>query len=216
MKRISSLLLSTLLFLYSTISVAAVTLDNVRVSPDEWVDLCVVLGVPQGTPLNVVNVGASDVALAKSVTQPDLNADAFRIVQKGNGLPFITNPGDECVWALSRFNVGLLSVRELNPTATLPRTSFGEVSVASPTPVVQILGTNGLTSKVLGVTVLSGTVGADGMGEIFASSGTDALSLGALSSSQVIQYRPGQGLKAMFTARFSAGLADSLLVSRKS
>ncbi len=90
----------------------------------------------------------------------------------------------------------------------LPLTSFGEVSVAEPTPITQILAINGLTSKTDSFSFLGGLVIADDS-QFIISTGTTPGAFAAILSSRNSSYRAGQGSRCKVTGRFTAGVADS-------
>lgn len=92
---------------------------------------------------------------------------------------------------------------------TLPFTAFNELAVAAPDPIIQILGMRGINGKTFELEILTGTTSASN-GELVVSTGTNANGLASIVSTRTIAYRPGQGLKSMFTARFTTGVADSL------
>jgi len=90
-----------------------------------------------------------------------------------------------------------------------PRTAFGEVSTVAPTPTAQVDFVYGInTNTVTTATTGSGTVTASGA---LATVDTTAA---ASSSAQIVSkrylnYRPGQGAQARFTALFTTGAANS-------
>jgi hypothetical protein len=93
----------------------------------------------------------------------------------------------------------------------LPRTAFGEMSVAEETPTVQIDAIEGLrTDLVETFTGVSGTTSIKddhGGREFEMTSGTNAAGYGLIRSKNVIRYRPGQGALIRFTARFGTPAA---------
>jgi hypothetical protein len=90
----------------------------------------------------------------------------------------------------------------------IPLTAFGEVSTATPFPVVQVTGLHGLNGKLDETTVSTGSVAVVGS-EFVCSSGTGAGGIAAISSTKIVAYRAGQGMKSLFTARFTQGVADN-------
>jgi hypothetical protein len=106
-----------------------------------------------------------------------------------------------------------IEVKRLSPLPvvdnSLPFTAFNELATATPDPIIQILGMRGINGKTFELEILGGTVTSSN-GELICSTGVNAAGLAALTSSRTIAYRPGQGLKSMFTARFTQGVADSL------
>ena len=96
-----------------------------------------------------------------------------------------------------------------------PVTAFGEVLVAAGTPRVQIDAPYGLlttdTETLLGVP--SGT--ATAASSLFTvTSGTAVGGYGVVRSRRIVRYRPGQGIRLLFTAMFpTAGVANCLLLA---
>lgn len=92
----------------------------------------------------------------------------------------------------------------------LDKTAFGELSVASPTPLTQISAQYGLLPNVL--TVLdsgaSGTVSV--VNEKYTcQTGTASDGLSSILTLRQLTYKAGQGALARFTALFTAGVADA-------
>lgn len=184
------------------------TLPNVPIPLNEWVDLYAVSGIPVGTEVNVQNIGVCDLYIAVQATQPVKKHDAYRIIQRKNGISFKAGSGDSGLWAFCNSDGGLINLdasRVLNP---IPLTAFGEVSTAEPTPVTQISASYGLLDKTESFKILGGTTSADN--SLFsASSGTTANGLAALLTRRQVAYRSGQGLLARITAFFDTPQPDS-------
>lgn len=90
----------------------------------------------------------------------------------------------------------------------LQKTSFGELSIAEPTPIAQITAPYGLLEKAQSFLVNGGTSSASN--SLFSvSSGTNSDALAALLTRRQVAYRAGQGLIARFTALFDTPQADS-------
>lgn len=94
----------------------------------------------------------------------------------------------------------------------LPLTGFGEVRVANKTPQVQVKFPNGINTAV--VEALTNKVGStvtavDGLCTITAAAVAESFS--QARTLDVIRYGPGQGLSCLYTATFTAGLANSSL-----
>ena len=90
-----------------------------------------------------------------------------------------------------------------------PVTAFGEVLVAAGTPRVQIDAPYGLlttdTETLLGVP--SGT--ATAASSLFTvTSGTAVGGYGVVRSRRIVRYRPGQGIRLLFTAMFPEAIAE--------
>lgn len=184
------------------------TLPNVSVPGNTWVELYAATGITPGAALFVENLGVSPLRIAIQETTPLAGHDAHRILETDETI------GGVGVWVFSQSDAGKVNARAASSTPALPNdiplTAFGEVSAAQPSPVVQILAANGLTDKILIATVDTGTITTTGLGEITASTGTGAGGLGSAVSEKFTPYRPGQGVKGLFTARFTAGVANSL------
>lgn len=96
-----------------------------------------------------------------------------------------------------------------NATQELMTTAFGELSVAEPTPIIQVSAQYGLTDEVMEI-VSNGGSTFNGDSLFNASSGTDPLGLGSLNTTKQLAYKPGQGALARFTAMFTLGVPSSL------
>lgn len=89
-----------------------------------------------------------------------------------------------------------------------PRTSFGEVSVAEPTPVVQIGFPYNLNTQILDVRNNKGTSSVSG-GLVSLSTGASANQGSQILSKVPIKYNPGQGGLFRGTMIFTRGVANS-------
>ncbi len=97
-----------------------------------------------------------------------------------------------------------------NVSQDLDKTAFGELSVAEPTPEVQISAVNGLrddTQKIFtgtgsGVSVIDGNY--------VCNSGSDATGLSSILSYKEATYRNGQGLGCRITALFQSGIPNAI------
>lgn len=86
--------------------------------------------------------------------------------------------------------------------------AFGEQLISELTPVEQLLGTYGLRDRV--VTLERNAATADGANsEYRVQTGTNTAGEARIASRIPTTYRPGQGVRARFTARFTAGVANS-------
>ena len=97
-----------------------------------------------------------------------------------------------------------VNITEQNAMQT---TSFGDLAVSESTPITQVTGQYGLLDNVFTVT-LGGTVETVDS-KFKASTGTSANGVSVISTKKQVQYKAGQGLKAMFTALFSEGVANN-------
>jgi hypothetical protein len=91
----------------------------------------------------------------------------------------------------------------------MQKTAFGELSVAEPTPVLQMSAQYGLTDEVMTIASDGGTT-YNGNSLFNVSSGTNPLGLASLNSKKQLAYKPGQGALARFTALFTLGVPNSL------
>jgi hypothetical protein len=88
-----------------------------------------------------------------------------------------------------------------NVAQAIQKTAFGESSVAENTPVFQISTQYRQVGQTASVLVNGGTSGT-GSSKFFAESSAAANSLGSILSRRALTYRPGQGAKGRFTAKF--------------
>jgi hypothetical protein len=84
----------------------------------------------------------------------------------------------------------------------LPKTAFGELSVAEPTPEVQISAVNGLRDDVQQIFTGAGASVSTLNGNYICNSGTSPTGLSSILSQREITYRNGQGLLGEVTAIF--------------
>ena len=89
------------------------TRPNITLPFNQWVNLYAETGIAVGTRIAVENVGAADVYLTVSPTEPPLNYDAYCIVRR-DGLPYANSQGDSGAWALCSHTEGKLNVREID------------------------------------------------------------------------------------------------------
>ena len=86
-----------------------------------------------------------------------------------------------------------------------PRTAFGEISTAEPTPLAQLDFVYGINTN-LSVTTVTGSGTATASGGLLSVSTTAATSSSAqLVSRRYLKYCPGQGGMARLTAKFTTG-----------
>ena len=91
-----------------------------------------------------------------------------------------------------------------------PRSAFGEILTAVPSPVVQLTFQYNLLMPLLVSTATtgSGTVTCSG-GLAACSTAGVASSSGVLTSKRIMVYHPGQGCQARFTGMFTTGAANT-------
>ncbi len=103
---------------------------------------------------------------------------------------------------------GVVTIKEdLTSIQAIPTTAFGEMSVAENTPVIQMLTQYGQMGSVETINV-GGTSGV-GSSKFFAQSGSSANNIGSVISSRALVYKPGQGAKGRFTAKFDTPKAGN-------
>lgn len=115
---------------------------------------------------------------------------------------------ETAIWALAMTERSALTATQqcLHVDMT---TAFGELSVAEPTPVIQISAQYGLTDEVMEIVNNSGTT-YNGDSLFNVSSGTNPLGLASLNTAKQLAYKPGQGALARFTSLFTLGVPASL------
>lgn len=92
-----------------------------------------------------------------------------------------------------------------------PRGAFGELITAPLIPRVQIDAIYGVNASDVETFTNGAGAQATASGGLFVvDSGTDALGSGTLRSARIARYRPGQGMRARWTAKFDAGVASYL------
>lgn len=82
---------------------------------------------------------------------------------------------------------------------------FGDLMVASNTPIVQFQFIHWLPARTFTLTTLSATVTRNTQSELEVSTGTTANSVAVFRSLRSVIYRPGEGNMARYTARFETG-----------
>jgi hypothetical protein len=88
------------------------------------------------------------------------------------------------------------------------KTAYGDLATNQSTPVIQVSAQYGILKDVDALTGPSGTASAVDS-KYHCESGTDPAGFGSISTSRALIFRPGQGEKDLFSARFSAGQAGS-------
>jgi len=94
------------------------------------------------------------------------------------------------------------------PNQELQVTAYGDIASNQSTPVIQASAQYGILKDVTAVAGISGVANAVDS-KFHCESGTNAAGFGAISTSESIVFRPGQGEKDLFSARFSAGQVGS-------
>ena len=110
-------------------------------------------------------------------------------------------------------NVSLDNEGHLEIAVRGPTTAFGEIETAEMTPVSQVKFVNGILAGVAtSTTGGSGTTSAAD-GKATASTTAAANSFGRIETALRGRYRAGQGIRARYTAVFTAGAANSTQVA---
>jgi hypothetical protein len=94
------------------------------------------------------------------------------------------------------------------PNIALQKTAFGEASTAENTPVIQLSTQYRQTGQTESILVNGGTSGSENS-KFYAQTPAAADSLGSILSERALTYRPGQGAKGRFTAKFDAPVAGN-------
>ncbi len=106
-------------------------------------------------------------------------------------------------------NVRVNSDKALSVSIDSPTSSFGEIAMVEPTPVVQVDFVYNINADMVNTTTTgSGTV-AQANSLAVLSTTANASSTAALSTKRYLKYRPGQGGDVKFTAIFTTGVANS-------
>lgn len=116
---------------------------------------------------------------------------------------------DTAVWALATTDRCALTATQQELPAEEQKTAFGELSVAEPTPFIQISSEYGTLDDIFVAEGLGGTSSnVDGMFQV--STGMNPFGLSSASSLRQIRYRPGQGVLGRIDGVFSAGVVNSV------
>lgn len=186
------------------------TLPNIPLDSNEWIDLYDQSGISVGRKVKINNVGDSDVYYSVSQSQPSLNNTSYKVISPRD-LPVTTNQGDSGLWALSPTDNGKVNVELYIPVdPQAQRTAFGELSVAEPTPEVQISAVAGLRDDVQQIFAGAGSSVAAVLGNYECVSGTSPSGLSSILSARPATYRNGQGLVCEITALFEDDKPDSI------
>ncbi len=87
-------------------------LPNITITPGVWIDLYKTANISVGAAIAVENIGVCDVRLTVTQDQPDVEFDAYNLVER-NGDPMRNSEGDSGAWAFCHHQTGKLSVRPL-------------------------------------------------------------------------------------------------------
>lgn len=144
--------------------------------------------------------------LKTSLSGQVLGADAFISPQ------MVANLGRNIIVGKTsggRYNNVSIEPVTNNLQVALPKTSFGELEVANPTPVVQADFIYNVNDDVVDSTTTgSGTITqADAM--VVLQTGAASSSSAEVCTKRLVKYRPGQGIHVRGTALFTTGVANS-------
>jgi len=98
---------------------------------------------------------------------------------------------------------------DINVAAGLDRTAFGELSIAQPSPQVQVQFPYNINSTQVLAIPINGASVTNGNGHANMSSGTNAAGNGFMLTNDVVRYNPGQGILFRGAGSFTTGVADS-------
>jgi hypothetical protein len=102
------------------------TLQNIVIPVNQWVDLYTLSGISVGAEVSVQNIGVCDLYFAVQATQPTKKNTAFKIIQRENGIPYNSIPGDAGLWAFCNTDGGLVNVELLRDSESKDRISEQE------------------------------------------------------------------------------------------
>lgn len=89
------------------------TLINIPIPKNTWVNLYGESEISVGTPLEVDNVGDSDIRLTVSDTQPSKDYDGYNLLANRSSFRLRNTIGDSGAWAYSGQSAGKVNVRAL-------------------------------------------------------------------------------------------------------
>lgn len=143
----------------------------------------------------------------KSVSGQLLRLDApiagGMIANVGRNIIVGRKPGDNNLYE----NVAIDSESKLD--VAVPRTAFGELAVAEPTPVIQASFPYSTINGRIWNQTLSGSADISAANSVVSVSAGAANSFAELETIRRARYRPGQGIETRFTSIFTAPTAGS-------
>lgn len=86
------------------------TLENISIPLNDWVDLYALSGLTVGSEVSVQNIGVCDLYIAVQATQPVKKHNAYKIIQRKNGINYKSIPDDSGLWAFCNTDVGLVNI----------------------------------------------------------------------------------------------------------
>lgn len=86
------------------------TVANISLPTNQWIDLYALSGIPVGTKVNIANIGSSDIYVTVREAEPPVDYDAYRIINRENGLTFQNVAGDSGLWVFSNSTNGKVNI----------------------------------------------------------------------------------------------------------
>jgi len=86
------------------------TLPNILLPVGRWTDAYTSLNIPIGTPVVLENVGSCDIYIAIQQPKPQLDHDAYTVIQRKNGLTLSVPVGASGLWAFCPNSDGKLGI----------------------------------------------------------------------------------------------------------
>lgn len=97
--------------------VMADTLENIPLDGGSWIDVYSSPSIDAGTPLDVQNIGTTDLYYSVNDIEPAKDSDDYRIIKRGQIARFIK--GDLKVWFFSPTVSGLINPSIIDPSQNL-------------------------------------------------------------------------------------------------
>ncbi len=89
------------------------TLLNIPIPLNDWVNLYDLSGLTVGSEVSVQNIGVCDLYIAVQATQPTKKHNAYKIIQRKNGILYNSIPDDSGLWAFCNTDGGLVNIEPL-------------------------------------------------------------------------------------------------------
>lgn len=180
----------------------SLTLANIPVSENEWVDLYLASGIEVGRKVTIDNVGDSDIYYTSSVNQPDRNFKSYNTLKPRTG-QVSNKEGDQGLWALSLVEGNAVNVSVfVSGEDETPRSAYSEISVVAPMPVSQISAEYGLIDVLTVVDNNASGTSSVIDNQFNCQTGSAADGLASIVSRRQLKHRPGQGSVGIITAVF--------------
>ena len=137
------------------------------------------------------------------VTITDSNGDELLVDANGAISAAVTGPNG------NQAGVSNLGALVATPPAE-GKTSFGEAAVAQAHPVIQLKATYGVNDLEIEIHENNAGTVTNSSAMVNCSSGASANSEGSFHTREIISYKPGQGIMARFTAKYTTGVANNI------